>query len=165
MSEVQCHIEEGKIIVNKDSTDLRTTTTNTVVFDVKKVRLLIDQSVRALTICNSVCLQKRKTGLKGSLYRKYHYLTKPSNKVTDELLGSNLEQQISDCNKILSAARKISFTPNRTYNRCGRGHFQYTTNYSNNYRRNSSQSHNQTRKQESFQGRSSFRGRNRGGYS
>ena len=165
MNKAHCHIEEGKIIVNRDSMDLRTTTTENVIFDVKKVRLLIDQGVRALTICNSVCLQKRKTGLKGSLDRKYHYLTKPSNKVTDELLGSNLEQQISDCNKILSAARKISFTPNRNYNRRGRSNFQYTTHYSTNNRRNSGQSYNQVRKQDSFRGRSNFRGRNKGGYS
>ena len=112
MSEVQCQVDKGKIIVNKAGPEVQTTGFNTVVFNVKKVHLLIDQSVKGLIICNSICLKKRKTDLKSSLDRKYHYLTKPSNKVTYELLGSNLEQQISDCNKILSATRTISFTPN-----------------------------------------------------
>ena len=149
MSQVQCQVDEGKIIVSEDRPDAQTTGTNTVVFDVKKVHLLIDQSVKALSICNSIFLQKRKTGLKSSLDRKYHYLTKLSNKVTDELLGSDLEQQISDCNKILSAARKISFTPNCGQNRCGGGHFNYTSNYTN-YRKFSSQSNSQVRRHENF---------------
>ena len=79
MSKVKCEIDDGKVVVNKTRLDAQTAGLNTVVLDVKKIHLLIDQSVKALSICNSICLQKRKTGLKSSLDRKYHYFTKPSN--------------------------------------------------------------------------------------
>ena len=93
------------------------------VFDVKNLRILLDKGTHLLAICNSVCLQKRKSHLKGSLDSKYHYLTRPSNKVTEDLLGPNLEQKITDSNRISSAVRR--FGPVR-FNRYHRGgHFSW----------------------------------------
>ena len=48
----------------------------------------VHSAVHLLAVCNSVILTKRKLEIKNYLHPKYHYLTKPSNPVTDELLGT-----------------------------------------------------------------------------
>ena len=95
MSECTVEIDGGCLLIGKDR------------FDIHHLCQLLDQSVYILAICYSVCLQKRKSQLRECLDKKYHYLTKPSNKVTEDLLGPNLEQKISDSNCILSAAKKF----------------------------------------------------------
>ena len=44
------------------------------------------------------------------LENKFHYLLKPSNPVTDDLLGPNLEQQISEGNRVMEAAKRLAIT-------------------------------------------------------
>lgn len=70
----------------------------------------LNLALRILAFGNAVCLQKRQTLLKGLLDSKFHYLIKPSNPVTDELLGPNLEQQISEGNRVMEAAKKLAIT-------------------------------------------------------
>ena len=65
-------------------------------------------------------IQKRKTGIKPFLLHKYHYLTKPSNLVSDKLLGPNVEQKITDSNRLNEAAKKLGRTFNKYQGRGGR---------------------------------------------
>ena len=60
-----------------------------------------------LSLGNAVCLQKRKSNLWPYLERKYHHLTQPSNPVTKDLLGSDLEGKISEFNRLNEASRKL----------------------------------------------------------
>ena len=84
-----------------------------------------------LTICNSVCLQKRKMALRGSLGKRYHYLIKPSNQVTEDLLGPILEQKIADSQKIMSATRRLSFQESNSHNLNSSKNFRHYNNTSN----------------------------------
>ena len=88
-------VKEGKIVVGD------------FVLDVSYMRGLIHQSTKILSCCHTVTLQKRKSLLHQYIGKKYHYLTKPTNPVSSELLGPGVEQKIADCNKLNEAARKI----------------------------------------------------------
>ena len=76
--------------------------------NITATRRLLNQAVKMLSLGNAVCLQKRKTSLKPFLERRYHHLTLPANPVSRDLLGPDLEQKITDCNKILDAGKKIA---------------------------------------------------------
>ena len=111
--------------------------------DVQQLRRKLDSGVHLLAVCNSVCLMKRKTALRSSLDPKFHYLIKAGNEVTSDLLGSNLEQKISDSNKILSATKR--FYPN-VFPRTRRGGYtQSRGRYNNNSRGRSGRNSNQRR--------------------
>ena len=63
---------------------------NQVCLDVKTLRSWVHHSVRLLSCANSVVLMKRKSQIRGFLEPQYQHLTKASNLVTDELLGTDL---------------------------------------------------------------------------
>ena len=75
--------------------------------DIPNMRKAIHNCVHILSLGNAVCLQKRKSNLRPYLERKYHHLTQPSNPVTNDLLGSDLEGKISEFNRINEASRKL----------------------------------------------------------
>ena len=79
----------------------------TVELNIPQLPRQVHSAVHLLSVCNSVILTKRKSEIKNYLHPKYHYLTKPSNPVTDELLGPNVEQKVNDSNKLYEAGRKL----------------------------------------------------------
>ena len=64
--------------------------------DIKQLRLWLRQALKIFSTGNSVVLLKRKVNLRGFLDSKFHHLLKPTNPVTQELLGPDLEQKILD---------------------------------------------------------------------
>ena len=86
-------------------------TMNEVRFDITQVRELLSQAVKILSTGNSVVLHKCKGLLRQYLDRKYHGLLKPTNPITQDLLGPDLEQKISDSARVLDAGKKLAFTP------------------------------------------------------
>ena len=92
--------------------------------DIPNMRKAIHNCMHILSLGNAVCLQTRKSNLRPYLERKYHHLTQPSNAVTNDLLGSDLEGKISEFNRINEASRKLyvrqkSRKPYRNYNSNG----------------------------------------------
>ena len=79
----------------------------TVHLDIPQLRRQVHSTVHLLSVCNSVILTKCKSEVKNYLHPKYHYLTKPSNIVTDELLGPDVERKVNDSNKLYKAGRKL----------------------------------------------------------
>ena len=80
---------------------------STVELNIPQLCRQVHSAVHLLSVCNSVILTKCKSEIKIYLHPKYHYLTKPSNPVTDELLGPNVEQKVNDSNKLYEAGRKL----------------------------------------------------------
>ena len=64
--------------------------------DIRQLRLWLGQALKILTTGNSVVLLKRKLSLQGFLDQKFQNLLKPTNSMTQELLGPDLEQKILD---------------------------------------------------------------------
>ena len=83
--------------------------------DLKEMKKLINKAVQILSYCNAICLFKRKIQLWAYLDKRYQYLAQPSNPVTNELLGPDLEQKISDINKTTEAGKKL-YMKSRYYN-------------------------------------------------
>ena len=75
--------------------------------DVVKIRKLLDSALKLLCTGNCVTLLKRKTGLKPHLNVKYHHLLRASNPVSDELLGANVEQKVTDSTKLMEVGMKM----------------------------------------------------------
>ena len=103
--------------------------------NVKQIRQWLHQSIQLLSCANSVILVKRHSQIKGFLGQQYQHLLKPSNKITDFLLGDDLENKITESSKIRDVSQKLSrkHGNGRTYNpRYQRG------NYRGNYFRKSS---------------------------
>ena len=98
---------EGKMIKNPGLFPNNLIQIDNLTLNVPEVHRSIHCAVKLLSTCHSVLLTKRKHELKYYLHPKYHYLTKPSNPVTDQLLGDNVEQKVSDSNKMMEAARKL----------------------------------------------------------
>ena len=101
-----------------------------------EIRGFLHKSIQILSFGNVTCLQKRKSLIKNYLDQRYHYLTKPSNPVTDELLGPNLEQKITESNKLMEAAQKIYFSGKARKNYFPRVRFSPYTQYRGNKRQN-----------------------------
>ena len=78
-------------------------------FDISQLRLWVDGSLRILSTGNAVTLMKRRTAIKAFLDPQYHHLLKMSNPITSELLGPNLDQKVSELNKIHDVAKKLHF--------------------------------------------------------
>ena len=76
-------------------------------WDVSKARKKLDKGIRLLCAGHSVVLEKRHSQLKPFFDPRYHYLLKPLNPVTRELLGDNVDQKIIEANKIAEAAQKL----------------------------------------------------------
>ena len=84
--------------------------------DVSKLRSLLSQALKILSTGHSVLLTKRKGLLRPYLDQKFHFLLKPTNPVTQDLLGPDLEQKISDGARVVDAGRKLlSPRPKNTY--------------------------------------------------
>ena len=90
-------------------------------YDFHQLRSLLHQATHLLATCNSVCLLKHKLGLKKHIGEKYHFLTKSSNPVTNELLGPDVEQKVTDSNRVSEVARKLGKNNFRGRSSRGRG--------------------------------------------
>ena len=77
--------------------------------NISEIRRYLHTAIKILSFGHTTCLQKRKSLLKAFLDQRYHYLIRPSNPVTEELLGPNLEQKIADSNRVMEAAHKLYF--------------------------------------------------------
>ena len=91
---------EGSVITMQDFT-----------IDVKHIWELLSQAVKILSTGNSVVFHKCKGLMRQYLDRKYHGLLKLTNPITQELLGPDLEQKISDGARVVDAGKKLTFTP------------------------------------------------------
>ena len=60
-------------------------------------------------------LLKRKLNLRGFLDQKFHNLLKPTNPVTQELLGPDLEQKILDGTRASEVGKKIANSAKRAH--------------------------------------------------
>ena len=78
--------------------------------DIAQARKMLHNSVKLLSFCHSVVLQKRRTLLKPFILPRYQYLTKPNSEISKELLGSNIEQKILDSSKMSEASKKIRYS-------------------------------------------------------
>ena len=67
----------------------------------------LDSSVRFLCASNGTTLQRRKHQLRSFLALQYHYLLKPTNVVTTELLGPDIDKKNNECNKMQEATKKL----------------------------------------------------------
>ena len=84
--------------------------------DVCQLRCLLSQAVKILSTGHSVLLTKRKGLLQPYLDQKFHFLLKPTNPVTQDLLGPDLEQKISDGARVVDAGRKLLYPgPKQSY--------------------------------------------------
>ena len=88
---------------------------NGVELDVTSLRILLSQALKLLAVGNSVVLLKQKGNLKPYLDGKFHYLLKPTNPMSNELLGPELEQKITDGTWVMDVAKKLaaSLCPNQ----------------------------------------------------
>ena len=75
--------------------------------NITEVRCEMVKGLRLLCTCHGVVLQKRRDQLRGLLDPKFHVLLKPSNPVTLELLGDNIDLKIAENTKLLEAAQKL----------------------------------------------------------
>ena len=78
-----------------------------VTLDLDEMRKLLDVSVRLLCAGNGSVLQCQKHQLKSFLAPHYHYLLKPTNKVTTDLLGPDIDQCITKSNKLFEATKRL----------------------------------------------------------
>ena len=72
-------------------------------FSIKELCKDLHKGLRLLCASNAVLLDKRRQQLHPFLDHRYHYLLKPDNPITNELLGDNVDQKIVDANKIFDA--------------------------------------------------------------
>ena len=75
--------------------------------NITEVRHEMVKGLRLLCTYHGVVLQKHRDQLRGLLDPKFHVLLKPSNPVTLELLGDNIDQKIAENTKLLEAAQKL----------------------------------------------------------
>ena len=99
-------LAEDALLKGKDSAN-SPIKVGTVELDIPQLCRQVHSTVHLLSVCNSVILTKRKSEIKNYLHLKYHYLTKPSNPITNELLGPDVEQKVNDSNKLYEAGRKL----------------------------------------------------------
>ena len=79
--------------------------------DVRQIRTWLGDAVKILSVGNSVVISKRRSGLRPFLDVKFHHLLKPTNPVTQDLLGPDLEQKILDGTRASEVGRKLSTYP------------------------------------------------------
>ena len=111
---------------------------------VASVRALLSQAVKILSVGHSVLLTKRRGLLKPFLDQKFHFLLKPTNPVTQDLLGPDLEQKISDGTRVVDVGQKLfpphpkvlshphprsSYPPSRREQYRGRGGRHHSTSH------------------------------------
>ena len=91
----------------KVSIDKGTLSCGDKTFNIKDLHKDLHKGLRLLCASNAVLLDKRHQQLHPFLDHRYHYLLKPDNPITTELLGDNVDQKIVDANKIFDAACKL----------------------------------------------------------
>ena len=94
--------------------------------DFTDLRSKLGNALCLLTLAHALQLSCRKQALKPYLDFKFHHLLKDSNPVTENLLGPDLEQKITDSSKISDVARKLTVhrqfsSPRGRSPRTGRG--------------------------------------------
>ena len=77
-------------------------------FDIHNICSLLASSLRMLCCGHGVVLSKRKQFLRPFVDQKFHNLLKPTNPVSTELLGPDLEQKIADSTKIVDAGKRLA---------------------------------------------------------
>ena len=87
--------------------------------DITDMRRQLDRSLKLLSTANCVLLDRRRQQLRPTLDSKFHYLLKQNNPITNELLGDNVDQKVSEAIKFSEAAQKLQITP-RFISRQGR---------------------------------------------
>ena len=93
---VECKIKKGVLLVNDQE------------FDIPLLRKWADAALHLLCTGNSFTLMKRQTWIWNFLPQQYHHLIKASNPITNELLGSNLDQKVNDLQKLSEVAKKLN---------------------------------------------------------
>ena len=76
--------------------------------DLKQIRVWLRNALKILAVGNSVVLLKRYNLLKPYLDQKFHSLLKPSNPVSQELLGPDLEEKIAEGTRVSDTSKKIA---------------------------------------------------------
>ena len=77
-------------------------------FDIHNIRSLLSSALRMFCCGHGVVLSKRKHFLRPFIDQKFHNLLKPTNPVTSELLGPDLEQKITESAKIADVGKKLA---------------------------------------------------------
>ena len=97
--------------------------------DFTDIRRQLDRSLKLLCSANGIILDRRRQQLRPFFDNKFHYLLKPSNPITSELLGDNVDVKVTEAVKISEAAQRLQFSP-RLYprSRPGRYRSRYTGN-------------------------------------
>ena len=125
-------------------------------FNINAIRSQIDVVLKLLCAGNSTVLQRHKFHLRPTLPSQYHHLLKPTNLVTNELLGDDIDQKILESNKLQEVSCKLHV------NHCrGRGSHRFP-HQGNNFKHN-----NQRHPQRGYYGqnRSGFNASYRGRFS
>ena len=76
--------------------------------DFTDLRSKLENALKLLSSTHALQLSQRKQALRPFLDSKFHHLLRDSNPITDNLLGSDLEQKISDSSKIFDVAKKLT---------------------------------------------------------
>ena len=79
--------------------------------DVWQILTWLGEAIKILSVGNSVVISKCRSGLRPYLDVKFHHLLKPTNPVTQDLLGPDLEQKILDGTRASEVGRKLSTYP------------------------------------------------------
>ena len=77
-------------------------------FDIHNLHSLLASSVRMFCCGHIVVFSKRKHFLRPFIDPKFHNLLKPSNPVSTELWGPDLEPKIAESNKTADAGKRLS---------------------------------------------------------
>ena len=69
----------------------------------------LDKAIRLLSACNALILDRHRLQLRSFFDTKFQYLLKPSNPITSEFLGDNIDQRVVEAIKPYEAGQKIQF--------------------------------------------------------
>ena len=100
----------------KNSTEIPAFIINNKVITTKDMQEKLVYSIKLLSACNAIMLQKRRVAIRPHLDLKYQPLTKPSNPITKWLLGDNIEQKMTNLYRVSQATRRKSNFLVRNFN-------------------------------------------------
>ena len=114
--------------------------------DFTGIRKNLDTGIRLLCVAHSTILARRRFQLQSFFDPCYHYLLKPSNPITTELLGDNVDAKIAESNKLFEAAQKLQLKQRpiysgRTYGH-GNNYYPYSRGFCNSHGRRPYYDHN-----------------------
>ena len=102
--EALCKIEGEH--TSSDSSNVKLSESSEI--NIKQLRIWMGQSLKLLSFSNSILLQHHKNNFKSFLDRKYHYLTRESNPITNGLLfGNEVQKSIKESSKVLEMAKRV----------------------------------------------------------